>query len=201
MSYDSTIGILPFDISLGGQIGADFLTSVVRTPNGYEYRDILRAGELGSWVVSYDATKGSKRRELAAFHRAARGRGYSFRARDPLDYTVSSAEGVFAATTVATEWQMMKRYTTVGGAIYDRKITKLGPNATASAGAIDFDTGIVTNATMPASWQTDLFYVQLRFDSDQFMPRIVTRNGSHGELIVSHEFDLVEVDEPAVEAS
>lgn len=201
MSYNPDIGVLPLDISLGGQFGSDFLTAVVMTPNGQEYRDILRSGDRAVWVVSYDAKKGAKRAELAAFHRAAHGRGYSFRGRDPLDYTVSSAEGVFVATAVANEWQMCKRYTTAGGATFDRKITKPGAGATSTAGSIDVDTGIVTHASMPTNWQTPLFYVQLRFDSDKFLPRVVTRNGSHGELIVNHEFDLIEVDEPAVEAS
>ena len=196
MSYSDDIGVLPIDLSMGSGVGFDFLTRVVRTSGGREYREALREYELGRWAVRYSARKGAKTQELKAFLRAARGMGYSFRARDPSDYTVSSAEGKFAATAVSNKWQMVKRYTTAGGATYDRKITKPGPGATSSAGSVDEDTGIVTNATMPSSWQSPLFFVQVRFDDDGAVPRIVDRNGPDGDLIEEWELPVVEVDEP-----
>lgn len=195
MSYDADIGVLPIDLSMGSGVGMGFLTGIVQTAAGREYRDSLRSYELGRWVVRYDAALLAKSQELRAIFRAAAGMGRSFRARDPLDYTVDSSEGRFVATSVSTEWQMVKRYTTREGATYDRKITKPGPGATASSGTVNEDTGIVTNATMPASWQSPLFYVQVRFDSDLMNPRIITRNGSDGDLIEEFEVDVVEVDE------
>lgn len=88
MSYNDDIGVLPIDLSMGSGIGMGFLTGIVQTPAGREYRDALRSYELGRWTVRYDAALLAKSSELRAIFRAAAGMGYSFRARDPVDYSV-----------------------------------------------------------------------------------------------------------------
>lgn len=197
MSYDANIGVLPQCFSMGLRVGPGFLTKVITTPNGSEYRDQLRSYDRRRWTISYSASKGGTFDALMAIVLAAGGRAKSFRARDPHDYTVTSAQGRFVATALSTKWQMVKRYTTAGGATYDRKITKPGGSSTSTSGSIDAATGIVTYASMPTSWQSPLYYVQVRFDSDDILPVTVTRNGAEGPLIVAWEdIDLVEVDEP-----
>lgn len=200
MSYNGQL-VLPTDLqSYGGTGGPGFMTEVVRTPNGYEYRDVLRGYELQRYTVSFAAMLESAGGKLLAsyldmyaFFRAAQGRRYSFRAKDPLDYTVSVAEGKFIATAVSNKWQCVKRYT-VGSATQDRIITKLGGTYSASAGTIDPDTGLCTNATLPASWSTTLYYVQVRFDDDTMLPRWFTSSGGR-PVLGWEDITLVEVNE------
>jgi uncharacterized protein (TIGR02217 family) len=197
MSYDANLGLLPECFSMGARIGMDFNTRVVRTPNGAEYREQLRQYELGRWNVSYDVLLETGWREVMTFFRAARGMASSFRARDPLDHVVQAHEGGFVATAVATEWQMVKNYQVTGGSTtYARKITKPVSAVTlVGGGTVDYDTGIVTNGTIPTSW-AGFFHVQVRFGNDELNPVIFNRNGAQGDLMVaSGEIELIEVDE------
>jgi uncharacterized protein (TIGR02217 family) len=190
--YDDQV-ILPMELSsFGAGGGPRFNTRVTRAGGGAEYRVQLWAYELGRWTVSYDARMPITYREMFRIFRTVGGMANSFRAKDPIDFSVAGPEGKFIATSVSTEWQMVKRYS-VGSSYQDRIITKPYSTATASAGSIDFDTGIVTNATMPASWSGS-FYVQVRFDTDEMVPRTI--DSSEGELMLAWEdIPVVEVRE------
>jgi uncharacterized protein (TIGR02217 family) len=200
VSYDNQL-ILPVDlIALGGFAGGPtYSTSVVRTPNGSEYRDVMRGYSLGRYVISYSAmlqatSTGGRRpvsyEDMFAFFHNAQGRRYSFRARDPLDCTTTTTTGKFIATATSTEWQMVKRYT-VGSSTHDRIITKPFPTATAAAGTIAVATGLVTNATMPSHWSGS-YYLNVRFDTDEMFPTWF--NNSAGQPVLGwQDIPLVEV--------
>lgn len=198
--YDDQL-ILPTDLAgFGGTAGPKYLTKIVSTPSGVEYRDTLRGYELGRYIVPFQAMfKSSSNgrfvswQEMYAFFRVAQGMGKSFRAKDPLDYTVSSVEGKFIATAVSNKWQCVKRYQ-VGSSYRDRIITKIGGSYSSTAGTIDPATGLCTNTTMPASWTCSLFYVQVRFDTDEMLPKTFTNSG--GQPVLGWEdLPVVEVRE------
>lgn len=195
MSYLSTLGVLPVELaSFGTRIGYGYLTKVTRTPSGREYRDRLRPLELGRWVVRVDSRKRAQFDEFTTFFRAAYGMAYSFRALDPLDYSATSSEGTFLATADAGIWQMVKKYTTAGGAIGYRKVTKLN-SATPSSGVRDVNTGLVnTGGAAPSSW-SGTYWMHVRFDVDELLPRIVDREGNGNHIVAIDEVPLVEVDE------
>jgi uncharacterized protein (TIGR02217 family) len=200
MTYTAQL-ILPTDLSgFGFSGGPAYQTKIVRTPNGAEYRDALRGYSLGRYVVRFQAMLDSARagsrfvsfEEMFAFFNNAQGMGLSFRAKDPMDWTTTSTTGKFIATSVATEWQMVKRYTT-GSATRDRIITKPYATATATSGTVDYDSGIVTNATMPTSWSGS-YYLNVRFDTDEMLPRWFDNHGP-SPVLGWDDIPLVEVSE------
>jgi hypothetical protein len=166
MTYTAQL-ILPTDLSgFGFSGGPAYQTKVVRTPNGAEYRDTLRGYSLGRYAVTFQAM---------------------------LDSTRAGSRFVsFIATSVATEWQMVKRYTT-GSATRDRIITKPFATATATSGTVNYSTGIVTNGTMPTSWSGS-YYLNVRFDTDEMMPRWFNKHGP-SPVLGWDDIPLVEVRE------
>lgn len=203
MSYDDQI-VLPLELSgYGARGGPGFSTGIVRKPNGYEYRDVLRGYPLRRYTISFqamlDAVSAAARsfvsyEEMYEIFEVAQGMGSSFRAKDPIEFTASASEGKFIATSIATEWQMVKRRT-VGSSARDRIITKPdNPVTLVGGGTVDYDTGIVTNATIPTSW-AGTFKVQVRFDTDEMMPRWFERSGP-SFVLGWEDIPLVEVNEP-----
>jgi len=169
----------PEAISYGAVGGPGFLTNVVITNSGNEFRDQVWSLERGSWDVSHAARMPDAYRPLQAFFRMARGRANSFRFKDHSDFTVGAGEGVFVMLTPTT-FQMYKRYT-FGAQTFDRKITK--PVATpgitgGTLSGIDLTTGIVTMTSgTPTAWQGE-FDCHCRFDTDQMKAESITRSGS-----------------------
>lgn len=191
MAYLSDLILKPSLSSFGYMSGPQYLTKVVRTPNGYEYLDKLRGYKLGRYSIAYDSSITWE--QMLAFFDAAGGMASTWRMLDPLDNAATIAQGSFIATAVATEWQMVKKVLVSGSTYAYRIVTKPFATATASAGSIDYATGLVTNATVPDSWSGS-FYSHVRFDTDELVPRVVNKSGG----IYVTQFDdipLVEVRE------
>lgn len=195
--YDDQL-ILPTDLqAYGGGGGPTFRTKVVETAGGVEYRDTLWSYERARYTVSFAAMldSGTGRyvswQEMLAFFRVAQGMGKSFRAKDPTDCTVSTSEGRFIATDSATSWQAVKRYT-VGTSIQDKIITKPGAATVAGGLTIDQATGLVTNGSAPANWSTPLYYINVRFDTDEMVPKWFSRAGG-GMVMGWEDIPLIEV--------
>lgn len=168
---------LPVGLSFGAQGGPSFRTDIVVTNSGNESRNQVWAYERMQYECSYDARYPVDWQTMHAFFRAVRGSADSFRARDPLDYSATTAEGLFVATADPTEWQMVKVYT-FGAVTFQRKITKpVNGSATAAAGTIDYATGIVTHGSMPASWSGQ-FDVHARFATDEMRMQLIDRAGA-----------------------
>jgi uncharacterized protein (TIGR02217 family) len=174
MAYLSDLILKPSMASFGYASGPQYMTKVNRSPNGAEYRDKLRAYKLARYTVRYDNS--ITWAQMLAFFDAAGGMAHTWRLIDPLDNAATVSEGSFIATAVATEWQMVKKVLVSGSTYAYRLVTKPFSTATAAAGVVDYTTGIVTNATVPASWSGS-FYAHVRFDVDDLVPSVVNKSG------------------------
>lgn len=187
---------LPVCISFGSTGGPRFRTDVVSTSGGVESRNQIWEFERAAYECAYDAQLPVDWKQMHAFFRIMAGRAHTFRARDPLDYFATTAEGTFivAANGSPPGWQMVKRYT-FGGEYVDRIITKpISGTVTVAAGTVDYDTGVVTNGAMPASWSGE-FDVHVRFDTDDMRVGLLNKTAG-GEYIAGWQsIPLMEVRE------
>lgn len=187
--------IFPSCVSLGATGGPGWVTEIVRTQGGQEYRNQVRSIGLGRWEVAHLVKRPADWQELLAFWYMAKGAYNAFRFRDYLDYTVSAGEGILAPLT-ATTFQMMKRYT-IGPLTHDRRINKPRSGTVTITGgtsvSVDYTNGIVTVASgTPTSW-VGQFDVPVRFGIDDLEQEAITRNGK-GELLVAwRSIPLVEI--------
>lgn len=172
----------PTNISFNAVGGPGFQTDIVMTNGGAESRNQVWQYELNEYEVSHAARLPVDYKALQAFFRVAAGMANTFRYKDWTDYQATTVEGKFVAIAgSSTTWQMVKRYTS-GAYTLDRKITKpVSGLATASAGSIDFATGIVTNGSMPAYWSGD-FDNHCRFGTDKMRAETIDKSG--GSLVI-----------------
>lgn len=175
--------------------GPGFLTNIVASNSGKEFRDAVWSLERGEWEVSHAARRPQAYRPLQAFFRIARGSGYSFRFKDWTDFECLSSEGVFTLIT-ATTFQMWKRYD-FGGEYYDRKITKpVAGTITVSGGSgptVASATGIVTMAGgTPLTWLGE-FDAHARFGTDRMVKETIERARNREILIGWSNIPIVEV--------
>jgi len=113
------------DIRFGGAVGrglecsVKFVTDVVRTKEGEEYRN-ARLGQPRHgyrWNVARASTEIEDVRE---FHAARKGTKYSFRFRDPFDHTLPLTV-LSTGSTSQTDFEIVKRYA-AGGTTFERRI-------------------------------------------------------------------------------
>lgn len=172
---------LPDEMSVWAVGGRGWLTTIVETYGGEEYRNQAWVRTRGKWsfqeaLRSTNPLSGYYVGVVVALAKSTQGRLYGFRMRDPMDYQATDAGGAAAWTTIdATHWQMAKTYT-LGGNVYTQPIYKPRPaygsytGITAitghTGGTLDYTTGILAGGTgTPTSW-TGYYDVPVRFDSD-----------------------------------
>ena len=191
--------LFPPYISLGAQTGAEFLTRVVATNSGHEYRN--SAWDQPRWRG--DASYGIKTQAefdlVDAFFRARRGKGRSFRLKDWRDYRCGSL-GVpgprfYVAVGGETVVQLSKAYfdgtfyayrvitLPVNSAVYPTdavipfKLYKNGVALTMGGdytmsyanGTITFGGALTTGDLL--SWEGH-FHIPARFDTDTMMGKL-----------------------------
>lgn len=174
-------------ISRGAIGGPGFLTNIVITNSGNEFREQVWSLQRGSWDIAYAARKEAVFQPLKSFFLVVGGRANSFRFKDWLDFKVTSLQGVFTEITPTT-FQFWKRYT-FGSYTYDRKITKLVATPTIDTGtsggsvaSVSLTTGVVTMASgEPTAWAGE-FDCHVRFDTD--VMKAETIDGPPGARIV-----------------
>ncbi len=189
----------PDEIAAWAIGGRGFMTTVVETYGGDEYRNSAWSIARGEWdftdgLRTADAMSATLAQYLLRnMFMVARGQLNAFRFKDFSDYT-DEGGGVFVMLT-ATTFQMFKHY--VRGALtYDQIIQKpVSGTVTVTGGSgasVDYTTGIVTVASgTPTSW-VGQFDVPVRFGGD--MPK----NGldPSGALYNWQGIKLIEVRNP-----
>lgn len=175
MSFDDTL-IFPEDESFGSDNGPGWLTEIVMTGGGLEYRNQSRSQQLCRFNVGHAAKSQAAFAKVARFYWACRGRYAGFRYKDWTDFnaTDNGATAGFLMLT-STTFQCYKSYT-FGSTTYSRKIQKLYGTFASSGGtfaSVDKNTGIVTMSSgTPTGW-TSTFHVPVRFDIDTAAFRII----------------------------
>lgn len=150
---------LPPAIAKGAQGGPEFLTRIVTTGSGVEYRETKWSEFRGSWNVGYGVKTNDEWDLIYSFFIAMRGRLYGFRYRDYMDYTAT--DNHFAdGDGVTSVFNLYKSYRIEGfdGAVtkFLRRITKPAPDETFTLYLdgvalventdyeMDYSTGIIT---------------------------------------------------------
>jgi uncharacterized protein (TIGR02217 family) len=163
----------PDEIAAWAVGGRAFMTTVVETYGGDEYRNAAWAQTRGMWTFedglrSVDAQSATYAQKLLRnFFLVQRGQLNGFRFKDFSDYS-DEGGGVFVGLT-ATTFQMYKQYSS-GALTYTQIIQKpLSPTVVVTGGSgasVDYTTGIVTvSSGTPTSW-TGQFDVPVRFGAD-----------------------------------
>ena len=149
----------PDDISYGAVGGPAYMTDIVVENSGAEYRNQNWSQARCAYDVSHAARTEAQFRTLRDFFRNVRGRTHGFRFKDPLDYSVTTADGVLDSgigTGMPTH-QLGKKYTTgsyteirtlskpvAGTATIYRNASPATAGGGAGQYALDTTTGIVT---------------------------------------------------------
>lgn len=195
--YDSLI--FPEKISFGAQGGPTWLTQIVVTGGGEEYRNQPNRNQRCVFNVGHAARKEDTFSLVANFFWRCRGRMHGFRYKDWTDYTSIQNQGlgVFIPLT-GTTFQAYKQYYGVGSPTYERKIQKLSVIPTLIGGTAvtpvwDLNTGILTVASgTPANWSGS-FHIPMRFDIDEAEFNIINRNVSEGLILGWQSIPLKEI--------
>lgn len=185
--YDSLI--FPEKISFGAQGGPSWLTQIVMTGGGLEYRNQPHRNQTCTFNVGHAARKEDTFAIVANLYWRVRGRLHGFRYKDWTDYmsTQMGGAGVFIQLT-STTFQAYKQYSGVGSPTYERKIQKLSATPTLTSGTAvtpvwDLNTGILTVASgVPTGWSGS-FHVPMRFDIDDAQFQIINRNVTEGLIL------------------
>lgn len=164
--------LFPTNISYGSSGGPGWLTRIVSTQAGFEYRTGAWSRQRGQWNVAHGLKTPTDYKILYAFfHAVGQGKLNGFRFQDRLDYKDDGA-GTFQLNP-AGHLQLAKTYTApapVTGATtptYLRFIDKPVPGLTLPGGAsVNYTNGLVTGGTAGQTW-TGQFHVPVRFDIDQ----------------------------------
>lgn len=137
----------PEEISYGAKGGPEFSTSIVTVQNGSEYRNINWELPRMVYNIGYDFLNKEKARQLNNFFYITKGRGYSFRFKDWLDFESNIEEKNFIAINEEkTKFQLIKTYA-VGNLQSIRRITKPVENSIIinyKYSDIDYNQGIIT---------------------------------------------------------
>jgi uncharacterized protein (TIGR02217 family) len=168
----------PPAISYGASGGPGYLTTVVATASGHEYRNANWAAARGRWNVASGLRDRTHVAELIAFFRARRGRAHGFRFKDWTDYQ-GLAQVLGTGNGSLKTFQLVKNYVS-GGVTESRTIAKPVAGTVkiyrngvlvTSGVSIDTATGLMTFTTAPAAGvivTADFeFDVPVRFDTDQ----------------------------------
>lgn len=166
----------PESISFKSSSMLEFNTSIVKTKNGLEQRNI----NWHNGRMKYNIVNGIKTREelelLITFFRNVRGAGYGFRFKDWSDYSVESQK-IGVGDGAKREFQLIKSYS-IDDKNYIRKITKpvLSTvniyingvksnefNMDFTTGTVEFDIAPNENDVIEADFEFD---VPVRFNGD-----------------------------------
>ena len=187
--------LLPKAIDLRWTGGLGFSTNLAIMANAKESRNQEWAGGRSEYVISYNARNARIWSNLRVFMGLHAGMAHSFRLIDPVDNTVDASEGRFQIID-ATTAQMVKRYTFEDLA-YDVVVTKPGAATLNGGSGASFqeDTGIVTYATIPDSWESPEYYKHVRFDVDRADLSGISRKGGGDKTLIAgyHDIPIVEV--------
>lgn len=183
---------LPDGIGYGCEFGPAFSTDCVAVDSGQEARNQRwSASKLRANIGFVNRTL-AETIELDTFFRAvAKGKLNSFRVKDARDYsaTVATGRAISIASSPATRFQLVKRYT-VAGQLEDRYITKPVSGtmsiyvsevlkSSPADYTLDLSTGILVftlaQSASNITWAGQ-FDIEARFDTDEMPVSIVDRN-------------------------
>ncbi len=185
----------PLEVRVETTAGPTFDVDVVIQANQQESRNINSSLERWEGDCSQGAKLPKQYRPLRSFFSKAMGRAYSFRYRDPLDYQISAAESTFEAID-STHAYLAKSYTVPGQSAYTRRITKpVNGTFTPSGGSglsLDYDTGILTFGSLPASFVTE-FDIHARFNTNKMTHRSIQKNPTKGLIVDWNDIPMIEV--------
>lgn len=184
--------LFPPYISIGAQTGAEFMTRVVVTGSGHEYRNAYWNQARWRGDVSYGIKTKAEFDIVDGFFRARRGRAFSFRLKDWRDYKAGSvgSPNQFTVAVGGAVQQLMKSYTDGVYTVY-RTITLPCDPAVYSTTSepvtfdlyvngvlktrgtdytVDWATGKITFTSAPATGAVigwiGHFHIPCRFDTD-----------------------------------
>jgi hypothetical protein len=145
----------------------------IQLPEGWTDRtggpmsDIIRMGRPGrrhlqdndplfcwNFTVSYkrtdfDEDAAARFEDIYAFFLVTK--GFAFLVDDIADNTATANRGQGIIKQLNGVWRLWKRYS-IFGAVYDHPITRPKLDVVVSAGALDYDTGIVTGIGSEQTW-------------------------------------------------
>ncbi|MDE2106722.1 MAG: DUF2460 domain-containing protein [Patescibacteria group bacterium] len=160
----------PTNISYGSKGGAGWLTRIVSTQSGGEYRSQMWSAVRGKWNVSHGLKLPADLQTLIKFFHSMQGRAHSFRFKDWNDYTDWGIGQV--ATNPNSQLQLAKVYTVpVESGVtpsFTRFIAKPVPGTVtiSGGGSVDYTTGLCSGTHAGAAW-TGQFDIPARFDVDE----------------------------------
>ena len=167
----------PESIAFNSSSILEFNTTIVKSKNGYEQRNI----NWNTHKMKFNIINGIKTKaeldEVITFFRNVRGAGYGFRFKDWTDYQVDN-QYLGLGDGVTKEFQLIKSYRVSDNIVYYRKITKpvistvrvFINDIESKDFNIDLTTGLITLNTVPeidsiikANFEFD---VPVRFEND-----------------------------------
>jgi len=185
--------VLPrcIDLQWSGSMG--FSTQVAIMASGAEQRNQEWEGQRAEYTIAYSARNQEHWSEVRRFIGIHAGRAHTFLLIDPADYVCLAADGVFIEID-STHAQMAKRYAVEGLEFYI-VVTKPGEAILHGGSGATFDenTGIVTHATIPTSWESPLYYKHVRFDTDRLELTGITKQKNGQFLAGYRNVPLIEV--------
>ena len=175
--------LFPVNISYGAKGGPGFLTRIVSTSAGFEYRSGQWVQQRGSWMLSHGIKQPTDVATLLSFFYAVGGRGNGWRFQDWNDYT-DGGVGNIATNPSTGNLQLNKLYTAPAALVgstptFTRWIQKPVPGTVSftGGGTLDYTTGVVSGGTVNSTW-TGQFHVPCRFDVDRIDLQIEQPVGS-----------------------
>ena len=175
----------PTDIAFESAGGPEFSTEVTEMAGGTEARNQNWSRPRERWDVAYGINTVQKLQALLEFFYVRRGRAIGFRFENP-DDKLGTAEPLGTADGNETQFQLVKRYSDVGGN-FDRKISKPVAGTTtvyldgalqSSGWTINTTTGLITFTAPPAAGKVVTasfsFDIPVRFDTDYCPVRLST---------------------------
>lgn len=167
----------PESISFNSSSILEFNTTIIKSKNGYEQRNInWNTNKMKFNIINGIKTK-AELDEVITFFRNVRGAGYGFRFKDWTDYQVDN-QYLGLGDGVTKEFQLIKSYRVSDNIVYYRKITKPVISTVRvfindienKDFNIDLTTGLITlniapeiDSTIKANFEFD---VPVRFEND-----------------------------------
>lgn len=192
----------PQNITYGSSGGGSFLTHIVSTDAGWEYRSGQWARKRAKWNVAHGLKQPIDYKALISFfYSVGQGKLNGFRLKDWLDYK-DWGSGVILSNAKG-HLQLAKVYTSpapiVSGATqptYTRFIDKPVPATLTLPGGVtvDYTTGLTTGATSGQTW-TGQFDTPARFDTDELDMSLDQPWGANGADVAPswREIPIVEL--------
>lgn len=183
--------LFPPEISIGATGGPEYLTRILATAAGHEYRNVSWSSARGRWNVAQGVKTADEKDQIIAFYRNRRGKAYGFRFKDWFDFRADMS--VFGVGNGAdTIFPIYKQYDD-GVETLDRRIvmpvnntvyTDADPieffvdGSPAAVTSVNFRTGYVQFSSVPGNgtllqWSGE-FHVPARFDTDNLVATLTS---------------------------